>query len=233
LNLVLAVGAAVLFAATSASASPILYIGSDPGADTLATAASSVAARASFDAAAGAIGTITFETAPLGNVSNTSLGGGVTVDDFGTGWLISNSSGGSGSLYGLNTTPAGQYFLTSYPNFSGGSVVFTFATPINAFGAYMGGLQGNSIGQQTVVFGGNTANIPLMSGGISFVGFIDPAATYTSVTLNFNADYVTVDDVRFGQTNASAGPVPEPATLVLLGSGLGAAALRRRRQRQP
>lgn len=226
---VLTMLAVVALSATPAMAAPILFIGGDTGADTLAAATNSVTARNAFVAAAGALNTIDFESAPQGNIANTSLGGGVSIDDFGTGWLISNNSGGSGSLYGLNTTPGGNYFATSFPNFSGGKVVFNFTTPVSAFGAYFGGLQGGSAGQQTIRYttasGVQTVNIPVLHGGIAFAGFIDVGALITSIEVDILADFVTIDDAMYG-----AASVPEPSMLLLFGTAAGLAARYRRRR---
>lgn len=216
-----------------ATASPITFIGADPGADSLAAAPNSVAAAAAFDAAAallGPMGLITFETAPLGGINNTDLGDGVTIDDLGSDWQISNISGGSGSLYGYNTTPGGQYFATSFSSsFVEGIIEFRFASPIQAFGAFLAGLQGVVAGQQTIVYTSgdtHTIDIPQMSGGTAFVGFTDAGASILAVRLNFGGDYVTVDDVRYGPISAQA--VPEPASLVLVTLGLVGVAMRNR-----
>jgi hypothetical protein len=221
--------AMVAATATSAMAAPIVFVGGTQGANTLAGAANAVAAHDAFVAAAGALNTIDFESAPLGNIANTPLGGGVSIDDFGTGWLISNDSGGSGSLFGLNTTPGGSYFATSYPNFSGGKVVFNFSTPVSAFGAYFGGLQGSSVGQQTIRYtsgGVQTINIPMLASGIAFAGFIDAGASISSIEVDILADFVTIDDVMYS-SRASA---PEPSVLLLFGAAAGMAARYRRRR---
>src|SRR5271157_5173971 len=67
---------------TQAHAGLTLFTGSDDGSGSLATAPNSVAAAASFDAAAAALGTentITFESSPLGLFSSLALASGVTL----------------------------------------------------------------------------------------------------------------------------------------------------------
>ena len=226
--------AAGILSATSAFAAPVTFIGADAGASSLATAPNSVAAASAFDAAAaalGAMGLITFETAPLGAINNTSLGGGVSIDDLGQGASITNNSGGSASLFGFNTTSGGQYFASTFPGAAAPfTLVFDFASPIQAFGAYLGGLQGSVVGQQTLVYTSGatfTINIPVLSGGAAFVGFTDAGASISSVRYNLGGDFVTVDDVRYGPTSAAV--VPEPASLLMLGAGVAGLVARRRR----
>jgi hypothetical protein len=81
--------------------------------------------------------------------------------------------------------------------------------------------------------GTQTINIPLLNGGIAFVGFTDSGASISAVTLNFLSDFVTVDDVRYGATSTPQA-VPEPSSVLLLGTGGLAliARLRRRKQQQ-
>jgi hypothetical protein len=79
-----AILAVVVFAliTTQAHAGLTLFTGADDGAGSLATAPNSVAAAASFDAAAAGLGTentITFESSPLGLFSSLALASGVTL----------------------------------------------------------------------------------------------------------------------------------------------------------
>lgn len=108
-------------------------------------------------------------------------------------------------------------------------MTFSFVTPIDSFGAYLTGLQGDIVGQQTVTYAnGNVVNIPLLSGGGAFVGFIDAGASITSVSIAFNGDIIGVDDVRYGNANSR---VPDSgSTIALLGLALaGLVAIRRRK----
>lgn len=82
-------------------------------------------------------------------------------------------------------------------------MTFNFTTPINFFGAYMGGLEGSLIGQETITINdgsAKTVNIPNLAYGWAFVGFTD-TASFSSVTLNFQpgnySDFVSVNDVSF------------------------------------
>jgi hypothetical protein len=123
-------------------------------------------------------------------------------------------------LYGYNTTAAGSQFASAF----GGSFTFTFEAKIRAFGLYVSGLQG---GPSTISFNDGApqvVNIPLIDGGIAFVGFIDPGAHIFSIQLEFGGDNIAIDDARYG-----VAPVPEPGTLALIGSGLAGLALRRHR----
>ncbi len=233
---------AVVLVATVASAAPITFIGSDVGANSTDPRPGSTAAAASFDAAASGLGTlhvIDFESAPVGPFTSLSLGSGVTLTGVD---LAGNSSGQSvfdapfatpDSAFGYNTTAAGANFAF----LSGGSLTFTFDTPIQGFGAYLSGIQ---LAGETVTYSNGatqTVEIPTISSGIAFVGFTDAGTFITSVTVDTTSassnlgDLVGLDDLRFvtaGQETA----VPEPASLALLGIGLaGIRVIRRGRKR--
>ena len=158
----------------------------DAGAGPTAPHPNSDAAAASFDAAAAAIAResiITFEGVPTGSVNSTSnltVAPGVTIDGINKGGnpqavLDSPSDPGAPRLSGYNTTEGGS----EYVNLIGGTVTFTFASPIQYFGAYFPGSQdffGNEI-DFTDANGAEEVDIPggsSSAGGVAFAGFVDP-----------------------------------------------------------
>lgn len=232
--------AAVCALALPCYAGPTVYSGADPGANSTDPRPNSVAAAGLFDAAAGGLGAISlldFESSPLGAFSSLTPAPGVTItgaDVGGSNQTVLNAPfGAPDNLYGYNTTLGGSKFVSLY----GGTLTFTFADPIQAFGAYFSGLQGSVVGTETLTFSdGNTqtVNIPDMSGGIAFVGFTDAGMSVSSILLNVNYDIVGVDDVRFVKTGQQAGGnVPEPGSLAfLVGVGIAGTILGRRRMRR-
>ena len=111
----------------------------------------------------------------------------------------------------------------------GHTLTFTFANPIDAFGAYLTGVQDTG---ETIIFSDGSSQmlpIPNPGSGAQFFGFTDFGKNISSLIINARltvqiGDIIGVDDVRM---HASA--VPEPATLVLVGLGIAAACLRRRK----
>jgi hypothetical protein len=111
----------------------------------------------------------------------------------------------------------------------GGSLVFTFTTPVQFFGAYLSGVQ--NFLQDTYTFSdGSAQTIDVPETGTSnsigelvFVGFTDAGKSITSVTINAGTnafDAIGVDDVRY-QSAASAVPEPGSTTLLLTGCLFG------------
>src|ERR1700720_1712002 len=160
-----AVAVALVLAAAPAHAALITFTGADDGAGSLATAPNSVAAAASFDAAAAALGTentITFESSPLGLFSSLALASGVTL----TGTNVNSSDQSivnttsninitpscSNASCGYSTTPGGSNFLLLF----GGTATFSFNGGTDAFGAYRGGVQNAG---ETTPFGDGPANL--------------------------------------------------------------------------
>lgn len=184
--------------ASQAQAAPVVFSGADAGATSFAAMTNSQAAAASFDAATGQLGIIDFESA---------LPAGVTL----SGGSIANTSNGFEN-WGDNTTAGGDYYLRNSVSSSMSFVTFDFVTPIAAFGAYITGLQGFVVGQQTLSYASGasqTVDIPVLNGGGAFLGFTEVGASISSVSIELFGDNIGIDDVRYGS------PVPEPTALAL------------------
>ena len=209
----------------SAGAAIVVYSSSDAGADSSALRPNSDAAATSFDVAAGGLGTlstITFESSPVGAFTSLAAASGVTItgaDLHGAQQTIRDVPDGfpeSNSIYGYNTTAGGSHFLYAL----GGTVTFSFSTGVQAFGAYISGIQ---FSNETITFSDGTSQtvtIPGLGandGGIAFVGFTDAGASITSITIHAIGsgwqDFVAIDDVRF--VTPASNEVPEPATLAI------------------
>lgn len=237
------VGAAVASMGAPAYAAVTTYIGEDliatAAPPAAAAAPSSLAARNAF-AATGPTSSITFEGAPLGAFSSLGIAPGVALtgtDYFGASQTIRNTTNFPSypSVDGFNTSAGGSYFVEML----GGSLTFSFLKPINAFGVYLSGVQTNFFADRVKFFDGANQQITLAGTGTSccvgelaFVGFTDPGALISSVTIvaslpGTGADFIGVDDVLY----RTAGGVPEPAAwaLMLLGFGGVGATLRNRR----
>jgi hypothetical protein len=233
----------LLVAGVQASASVITFTGEDLNAGPGSPDPSSAAAAASFSTAAGALGTdstITFEGAPLGGFTNLTVAPGVSIS--GTDFhgnlqtvLNSPSFAPAPALGGFNTTPGGS----EYVNVLGGTLTFTFAVPTQFFGAYFDGVQ-TAFFQDVIQFSDGTSqtvDFPGVgttnsNGAWDFVGFVDPGASITSITIDagtasLGADEIGVDDVQY----QSGTVVPEPSSVFLSLAGLGLFAIARRRYR--
>lgn len=213
--------------AGAAQAAIVTFSGADNGAAACHPPAcvNSDAAAAVFDAAAGPHGLITFEGLPLGPFGSMTVAPGVTVTltgaepGFGG---IQNTNQHAGTPLGFNTTLGGSEWLQAWPNFNspGETVTFTFATPVDAFGAYLTDTQVGFPGPITVTFNdGSFQSLPVMknddTGGALFFGFTDLGASISSISFNTGAtgdtrDIWGIDDVRF------AAVVPAP----LIGHGV-------------
>jgi hypothetical protein len=225
------------FATTASGAT--LFNGQDSGATPGSPLPQSQAAESSFDAVAGTLGTvqkIDFESLPV-NVptfsSNLSLGSGVSAELSGA-WVptstgISNDVGNAS--HGFNSTPGGSKYLKLTLDGTLGTsatVSFQFSQPIQAFGAYLGGIGTGGCSQVTVQFNDGTAEeLGLASqgasgGGMQFFGFVSPGAAISTVTFvessingNFVGDSYSVDDLRY-VTQAAGSCIRDQQTACLV-----------------
>jgi hypothetical protein len=113
--------------------------------------------------------------------------------------------------------------------------IFTFASPITAFGIDVIGL--GDVGETSFFIDNGTGPLALETnysapgGTVTFAGITD-AAGFTTVSFTGlqASDGVFFDRLRFGGATVTA--VPEPLTLSLFGTGVaGAIALRRRKKK--
>ena len=214
--------AAGLACAVSAHAGVVAFVGADDGVSSRAQMTNAVAASNAFDAAAGATTLVDFESGLHPGVS-------FSAGD------ITDTSFCNSPVCGINTTVGGANFLSLL----GGSITFTFASVIDAFGIFVTGLQTDTVLGQTLTFDDGSSQTILtpssVGGGGAFLGFTDFGKRVRSVTYvaehpiegGSRGDVVGFDDLRFS-TVAGA---PEPATwaMLLIGfGGLGAMARRRR-----
>jgi hypothetical protein len=240
------VPALVLLAASPAGAAITTYYGLDANAGPASPLPNSNAQAAAFDTAAGALGSlnlITFEPLPV-NVpvysTSLSLGGGVTA--LLAGALTQATSGITsvpGDLnYGFNVTAGGSKYLELDINnaASPASVTISFPSPIQAFGAYVGGVGTGGVAGSSIVLRFNDGSsqqytlvgAPSANGGMMFFGFTDPGAQIVSVTIEESGtfgiidDSFSLDDIRYV---AAGGAAPQEAAAVPALSGWGLAAL--------
>ncbi|MDR3618836.1 MAG: PEP-CTERM sorting domain-containing protein [Paludisphaera borealis] len=237
---------AILSFSPRVDAALVFFSGLDVGAKSTDPRPNSDAAAASFNSAAALLGSTTlvdFESAPLGSFTNLTIAPGVSMngqDINGFPQTISDAPYSSDpnlpeNLTGYNTTPGGSKFV----QLVGGSLTFTFAQGIQAFGAYLTGVE---LDGETVTFNDGTSqtiaipNEGLMVGGSQFLGFADAGRSILSITLTVQAndtgDVLGLDDARW-VTAGAAPAVPEPSALSLIAIGLATAAAASRRLRKP
>jgi hypothetical protein len=233
-----AVWGALWLLVTPGNAAVTIFTGTDAGANSTDPRPNSDAAAADFDAAAALLGTtpiITFEGSPLGAFVNLVVATGVSIngtDATGVNQTVVNAPVGTPDrVFGYNTTAGGTQFVSMF----GGNLVFTFAQPIQSFGAYLSGVQLD--GESITFSDGTDQSVPIPNpggnGGVSFVGFIEAGKDIFSVTINVPGDIVGIDDVRYGPTSAPPETAPEPSAMILalMAAPLLAGACRHRRKR--
>lgn len=232
------IGAVVMFGLiqSMAAATPIFYA-VDPGMGPGDPIPNSVAEAAAFDGAAGwlaPIQLIDFEGPVTLTPSGFVVADGVSIirSHTETGSAADGISTLNSVTTGYNTTVGGQTHLGMVPLLDGStaSVTFDFDEPIQAFGAFLTGVQ-TAMGELHVLFDDGSPQDYLISGdpagGALFFGFILPETVISSLTFEMRGtvvnsrDFIGIDDVRY------VGSVPEPATLAML--GIGGLLLRKRK----
>ena len=222
---VLAVGGSLVLSAAATNAQIVTFKAVDTGASVIGPFPNSDAAAASFDAAAGALGSVNlidFESAPVGAFSNLLAAPGVSItgaDLFGADHEIRDAPCSNGC--GFNTRSGGA----QYAQLNGGTLTFTFAAPVQAFGAYLTGLE---IGLQAITFDDGAPqllSLPTSGRGAAFFCFTDAGKSISSITVFARWESIGIDDVRY------VGAVPEPASYALMLAGPGALGFMVRRRR--
>ncbi len=182
--------------------------------------------RGTFEAAAGSFDTENFQGVAEGTSTNNSS---VDVGDFS---VIANSGLGSGwnhigtgAINNVNSTRQLHAGLMS-----GETLVFTFDTAINYWGADFMGLN-DGVRRSVIDDGTDSYLSPIIPQQNSFFGFYsDVAFTTITFTGQSSSEGVGMDNVTYASAS-----VPEPTTIALLGLGmigLAGAEARRRRQKK-
>lgn len=209
------------------------YNGLDAGAGPGDARPSSDTAASNFGTDAASLGTlnaITFEDVALTPDQNLTIAPGVTATWFNhAGFTIANNPS---VLLGYNTTPGGSQFAQlAYNDFTQPvGVTFSFATPIQAWGAYFTGV-GTAVGSTVIQFSDGTFQtqsvLGALNGGVSFLGFTDPGRQISAITVlqtpvdGAAGDILGIDDIRYVSS------IPTPALLPGL-VGVGIAVLRKK-----
>lgn len=221
-----------LIGAIPASAAIVTYSGADNGVGPGDSHPNTDSATALFTAAATHTNLITFEGATLPTVAP---GVSVTLVGASGGGLVSTDQHTPTPL-GFNTTPGGSEWLQLFPDFNsavGETATFSFAQPIDAFGANFTDTQVSFPGTITITFSDGASEVlsPVKNddtGGVLFFGFTDLGKSISSIAINTGSTFETrdiwgIDDVRFET-------VPEPMTIAVVGAGLLGLGLSRRRR---
>lgn len=194
------------------------FYGIDPGAGPGMPRPNADAAAAAFSTAAGALGPITtidFEGLPFGDFDFLEVYPGIMAelagtDPTGSGGISADPPTGA-SILGYNTTPGGEKHVGVWPIFDIGTCYlrFSFSAPIQAFGAYITGLEEDISGDLEIEFVNGTTityDVPGSAagqyGGVLYFGATEPATLISAATLRLSGVYGTreifgVDDVSF------------------------------------
>jgi len=219
---------AATLTAAPANAAVVVYSGYDANATSISTKPKADAAHNAYLAAVAGLGDThlaTFENGPVGAFASYDLGGGATLTGLDIGkknQTIRSSPLCQFSACGGNTTVGGKNFLF----INGGTATFSFANPIQAFGAYFTGAQFSGL---TLTFDDGAAQSVGVPGffGADYVGFTDVGRQIRQVTFTSRGDFMSIDDVSF---TLSAAPEPATWALMISGFGMAGASLRARRR---
>ena len=222
---------AATLAAQPANAAVVVYSGYDATATSNATKPNSDAAHSAFLAAIAGLAdtfTTTFEGGPTGQLPSYDMGGGGTMtssDLSKKAQVIRTAPQCQYALCGGDTTPGGKTYLS----LNGGTVKFTFADPIQAFGAYFTGPQLEGL---KLTFSDGTSQTIGVPGffGADFVGFTDFGKSISQVTFDASHDTMAMDDITFSLASVSGVPEPAAWATMIAGFGLVGATLRGRRR---
>ena len=223
----------LLVCAGRANGAIVLIEGKDPGVGPGGARPNSDAAAAGFDSAAALLGPVSiidFEGENVGGFVSREVAPGVAVTFFGNdigdagqGIATDNMGAGGPTILGYNTTLGGTKHLRMVPLSRVGTatVVFDYAAPIQAWGAYLTGL-GTADGSLFVTFDDGMSQEFNVTGdaggGVQFFGFTDAGKSIVSIGLELRGvsssrDIFGVDDVRHVA-------IPEPSSLLLLCMGV-------------
>ncbi len=228
-----------------AQAAPTVFFGEDlnPGG-TVPPGGNAATARSQFLGSLTGVGNEDFETIAVGTTPPLALtfpgssGSLIASLQASSGGVCSPAAGTVGTIecngFGRFATSGTHWFHTDSNTFS-----VVFPTAISAFGFYgtdIGDLSGQLTATLTGASGSvmltvpNTINAP--DGSLLFWGFIDPSASYSSISFGDTAagsDVFGFDDLVIGDQK-QVRPTPEPSTWLTVLAGTALVALARKRR---